>query len=179
MCGIAGFLGQRDTELLTTMSHTFVHRGPDDSGIYEGRFINLAFRRMSVLDIDKGNQPIVSNNKKIIGMVNGEIYNFKELRHELKNLGINFNSNSDSEVVIQGYQIWGSDVFNKLLGMFAIALWDTEIEKLILARDPIGKKPLHYFIDLDTAFFSSEIKTIHLASKKKLTLNPESIVEYF
>jgi asparagine synthase (glutamine-hydrolysing) len=179
MCGIAGFLGQRDTDLLTTMSHTLVHRGPDDSGIYEDGFINLAFRRMSVLDIDKGNQPIVSNNKKIIGMVNGEIYNFKELRHELKNLGINFNSNSDSEVVIQGYQIWGSGIFNKLRGMFAIALWDAEIKKLILARDPIGKKPLHYFIDLDTAFFSSEIKTIHLASKKKLSLNPESVVEYF
>ena len=177
MCGIAGFLGQKDTDLLTTMSHTLVHRGPDDSGIYEDGSINLAFRRMSVLDIDKGNQPIVSNNKKIIGMVNGEIYNFKELRHELKNLGINFNSNSDSEVVIQGYQIWGSGIFNKLRGMFAIALWDAETKKLILARDPIGKKPLHYFIDSNTAFFSSEIKTIHLASKRKFSLNLESVLE--
>jgi asparagine synthase (glutamine-hydrolysing) len=179
MCGIAGFTGPSDSLLLSSMGESLKHRGPDDSGLFYDEKINFAFQRMSVLDIDNGNQPLVSSNEKIVGMVNGEIYNFKELRHELIKLGINFKSNSDSEVVIQGYQIWGSEVFNKLRGMFAISLWDTEAKKLILARDPIGKKPLYYFIDSGKAFFSSEIKTIHLANQKRLSLNTSALIEYF
>ena len=144
MCGLAGFIGQQDAGLLESMSLSLEHRGPDDSGMFVGKKINFAFRRMSVIDLSHGHQPIYSENKKIVGMVNGEIYNFKELRQELVNAGFKFSSNSDSEVVIQGYQYWGTEVFSKLRGMFAIALWDIEKEKLILARDPIGKKPIHY-----------------------------------
>ena len=179
MCGLAGFIGQQDSDLLESMSHSLEHRGPDDSGTYVGKDINLAFRRMSVIDLSHGNQPIHSENKKIVGMVNGEIYNFKELRQELVNSGCKFASNSDSEVVIQGYQYWGTAVFSKLRGMFAIAMWDIDQEKLLLARDPIGKKPIHYFIDKDKAVFASEIKTLVLSTKRKLELDTESIIEYF
>ena len=179
MCGIAGFIGKPDQLLLEAMSESLRHRGPDDEGKYTLQEVNFAFRRMSVLDLSNGNQPLKSENQKIVGMVNGEIYNYKNLRSELISLGVKFTTNSDSEVVIQGYQTWGSDVFKKLRGMFAIALWDDDAKKLILARDPIGKKPLHYLIDSNKAFFSSEIKTIYIANKKKLSLNPESIIEYF
>jgi asparagine synthase (glutamine-hydrolysing) len=179
MCGIAGFIGKRDQLLLDAMSESLKHRGPDDEGKYTQEEVNFAFRRMSVLDLSNGNQPIKSENQKIIGMVNGEIYNYKALRSELISRGINFTTNSDSEVVIQGYQTWGTDLFKKLRGMFAIALWDDDAKKLILARDPIGKKPLHYLIDSNKAFFSSEIKTIHMANKKRLSLNTESMIEYF
>jgi asparagine synthase (glutamine-hydrolysing) len=179
MCGLAGFIGQQDSDLLESMSHSLEHRGPDDSGIYVGKEINLAFRRMSVIDLSHGNQPIHSENKRIVGMVNGEIYNFKEIRQELVNSGCKFTSNSDSEVVIQGYQYWGTDVFSKLRGMFAIALWDIDQEKLLLARDPIGKKPIHYFIDKDKAIFASEIKTLAISAKTKLELDADSIMEYF
>jgi len=179
MCGIAGFIGQQDLALLESMSHSMEHRGPDDSGIYVGKEINLAFRRMSVIDLSYGNQPIHSENKRIVGMVNGEIYNFKEIRQELVNSGCVFSSNSDSEVVIQGYQYWGTAVFSKLRGMFAIALWDIDQEKLLLARDPIGKKPIHYFIDKDKAIFASEIKTLVISAKTKLELDTDSMMEYF
>jgi asparagine synthase (glutamine-hydrolysing) len=179
MCGLAGFIGQQDLALLESMSHSMEHRGPDDSGIYVGKEINLAFRRMSVIDLSYGNQPIHSENKRIVGMVNGEIYNFKEIRQELVNSGCVFSSNSDSEVVIQGYQYWGTAVFSKLRGMFAIALWDIDQEKLLLARDPIGKKPIHYFIDKDKAIFASEIKTLVISAKTKLELDTDSMMEYF
>ena len=179
MCGLAGFIGQQDLALLESMSHSMEHRGPDDSGIYVGKEINLAFRRMSVIDLSYGNQPIHSENKRIVGMVNGEIYNFKEIRQELVNSGCVFSSNSDSEVVIQGYQYWGTAVFSKLRGMFAIALWDIDQEKLLLARDPIGKKPIHFFIDKDKAIFASEIKTLVISAKTKLELDTDSIMEYF
>jgi asparagine synthase (glutamine-hydrolysing) len=179
MCGLAGFIGQQDLALLESMSHSMEHRGPDDSGIYVGKEINLAFRRMSVIDLSHGNQPIHSENKRIVGMVNGEIYNFKEIRQELVNSGCVFSSNSDSEVVIQGYQYWGTAVFSKLRGMFAIALWDIDQEKLLLARDPIGKKPIHYFIDKDKAIFASEIKTLVISAKTKLELDTDSMTEYF
>ena len=179
MCGLAGFIGQQDAGLLESMSLSLEHRGPDDSGMFVGKEINFAFRRMSVIDLSHGHQPIHSENKKIVGMVNGEIYNFKELRQDLVNAGCKFSSNSDSEVVIQGYQYWGTEVFSKLRGMFAIALWDIEKEKLILARDPIGKKPIHYYIDNDKAMFASEIKTLAIAVKRKLELDADSITEYF
>jgi asparagine synthase (glutamine-hydrolysing) len=179
MCGLAGFIGQQDLALLESMSHSMEHRGPDDSGIYVGKDINLAFRRMSVIDLSHGNQPIHSENKRIVGMVNGEIYNFKEIRQELVNFGCVFSSNSDSEVVIQGYQYWGTTVFSKLRGMFAIALWDIDQEKLLLARDPIGKKPIHYFIDKDKAIFASEIKTLVISAKTKFELDTDSMIEYF
>ena len=158
MCGIAGFIGKPDQLLLDAMSESLKHRGPDDEGKYTREEVNFAFRRMSVLDLSNGNQPIKSQNQKIIGMVNGEIYNYKTLRSELISRGIKFTTNSDSEVVIQGYQTWGTDVFKKLRGMFAIALWDDDAKKLILARDPIGKKPLHYLIDSNKAFFHQRLK---------------------
>jgi asparagine synthase (glutamine-hydrolysing) len=179
MCGLAGFIGQQDAGLLESMSLSLEHRGPDDSGIFVGKEINFAFRRMSVIDLSHGHQPIYSENKKIVGMVNGEIYNFKELRQDLVNAGCKFSSNSDSEVVIQGYQYWGTEVFSKLRGMFAVALWDIDKEKLILARDSIGKKPIHYYIDIDKAIFASEIKTLAIAAKRKLELDTDSITEYF
>ena len=155
MCGIAGFLGQPNRELLKKLSQTLIHRGPDDSGEYEDGFVSLAFRRMSVLDLDQGNQPIFSNDSQLVGIVNGEIYNYRELRSQLIQLGHKFKSNSDSEVVIHGYRQWGTNIFSRLRGMFAVALWDSNNENLILARDPIGKKPLHFFQDKNSLIFSS------------------------
>lgn len=179
MCGIAGFLGQPNRELLKKLSQTLIHRGPDDSGEYEDGFISLAFRRMSVLDLDQGNQPIFSNDSQLVGIVNGEIYNYRELRSQLIQLGHKFKSNSDSEVVIHGYRQWGTNIFSRLRGMFAVALWDSNNENLILARDPIGKKPLHFFQDKNSFIFSSEIKTIAEVHKNILKINTDSMIEYF
>ena len=179
MCGISGFLGKGNQSILEAMADSMKHRGPDDEGFYIHDQVGLAFRRMSVIDVNGGHQPIISKCSNSICMVNGEIYNFKKLREELVELGHIFYTDSDSEVVIHGYEQWDTNIFSKLDGMFAIAIWDVIKKKLILARDPLGKKPLHYYQKDNNFYFASEIKTILRVISHKLDIDKESIFEYF
>ena len=166
MCGIAGFIDfKKNTglEVLKSMTDAMTHRGPDDSGyeVYEapGASIGFGQRRLSILDLSPlGHQPMHFGD--YIVDFNGEIYNFKEIRKELEGKGYSFNSWSDTEVILKGYDRWGMDVVHKFIGMFAIALYDKKKEKVILIRDRAGVKPLFCFRKDDILLFGSELKAL-------------------
>jgi len=161
MCGICGIYGLGDDALVRRMVAAIRHRGPDDSGTYVDDRISLGHARLSIIDLsEKGRQPMSNEDGNIWLSVNGEIYNFQELRHELEKKGHRFYSRSDSEVIIHAYEEYGLDFVNRLRGMFALALYDKKRNRLILARDPIGKKPLYYYFDGKQLIFASEIKAI-------------------
>jgi asparagine synthase (glutamine-hydrolysing) len=173
MCGICGVWGeQRDTTVFD-MAQTLVHRGPDDSGHYFDGKVSLGHRRLSIVDLsERGRQPMSNEDNSIWLVVNGEIYNHKELRNTLSNH--TFRSNSDSETIIHAYEQYGMQFLNKLRGMFALALYDKPKELLILARDPIGKKPLYVYHDSKRLAFASEIKAL-LVDK---SINMEALCGY-
>lgn len=167
MCGICGYLSDKNilTEALREMNDTMYHRGPDDSGVWEEHSprgaIGLAQRRLSIFDLSyAGHQPMLSHDKKIITVYNGEIYNYRELRKELEQTGYRFHSECDTEVMIAAYQEWGYSCFARFNGMFAIALYERESGRLILARDRMGKKPLYYYQNGNDFVFASELKPI-------------------
>jgi asparagine synthase (glutamine-hydrolysing) len=160
MCGICGFLGFEDREVLKRMVKILAHRGPDDSGLYVDENVSLGHARLSIIDLsERGRQPMSNENGPIWIVYNGETYNFKDLRRNLEKKH-NFYSDTDTEVLIHAYEEYGIDFIKKLRGMFAFALYDSEKKKLILARDPIGKKPLYYYWDGERFIFASEIKAI-------------------
>lgn len=136
------------------------HRGPDDSGVYTTRNIGLGHRRLSIIDLQAGKQPLSNEDNTVWVVFNGEIYNFRELRNELLRRGHTFKTQTDTEVIVHLYEDHGEDFVRKLRGMFAIALWDETSETLILARDRVGIKPLYYFMNDDCILFGSEIKSI-------------------
>src|SRR5271163_832990 len=168
MCGISGFLMAgaslpiREIEArLWRMIATLRHRGPDDEGVWTDRRAGLAHARLSIIDLSPaGHQPMVSADGTAWITYNGEIYNFAEIRQELEALGYPFRSRSDTEVIVNGWQAWGPKVFSRLRGMFALAIWDRRSQRLILARDRIGKKPLYYAPTATTFLFGSEIKAV-------------------
>lgn len=173
MCGIAGYWGDGTEEVLHTMADTLRHRGPDDAGYFRDGAIGLAHRRLSIIDTSAaGHQPMGGEDGRVQVVFNGEIYNFQELRKNLKEKH-RFKSHSDTEVIIHLYEEIGVDVFSKLEGMFAIALYDREEKKLILARDKMGKKPLYYGVFGSTLIFGSELKALmaHPIFKKELNLS--------
>src|SRR2546430_15652784 len=139
------------------MCQTIVHRGPDDEGIYAQGSVGLGMRRLSIIDLSGGRQPIHNEDKSVWVVFNGEIYNFPELRRELETRGHRFYTHTDTEVIVHLYEELGADCVRKLRGMFAIALWDEPRRSLLLARDRLGKKPLHYVLQFDRLFFSSQI----------------------
>ncbi|MGA3110026.1 MAG: hypothetical protein ABSD99_11375, partial [Candidatus Bathyarchaeia archaeon] len=136
------------------------HRGPDDTGFYLDTTVGLANARLSIIDIEGGHQPIHNENGTVHVTYNGEIYNYRQLRHELQQLGHEFKTQSDTEVIVHGYEQYGESFASKLNGMFAIALWDSTKKKLILARDRMGIKPLYYLVKDDVLLFASEMKAI-------------------
>jgi len=136
------------------------HRGPDDTGFYLDTTVGLANARLSIIDIEGGHQPIHNENGTVHVTYNGEIYNYRQLRHELQQLGHEFKTQSDTEVIVHGYEQYGESFVSKLNGMFAIALWDSTKKKLILARDRMGIKPLYYLVKDDVLLFASEMKAI-------------------
>ena len=150
------------------------HRGPDDTGFYVDSNIGLANARLSIIDIEGGHQPIQNEDGTVHVTYNGEIYNYRQLRRELEVQGHSFRTKSDTEVIVHGYEQYGEGFVKKLNGMFAIALWDSKQKKLILARDRMGIKPLHYTIRKGTLLFASEIKAI-LQSPCSRTVNLESL----
>jgi asparagine synthase (glutamine-hydrolysing) len=165
MCGIAGFLhfdNERtaDKNLLERITNVLIHRGPDGSGYYCNHAIALGHRRLSIIDLATGHQPMFNHDKSLAIVFNGEIYNYIELREELKKWGHHFTTDSDTEVILKSYEQWGFDCQNKFNGMWAFALWDERKKRLFISRDRIGEKPLYYSLHDSTFIFGSEIKSI-------------------
>jgi asparagine synthase (glutamine-hydrolysing) len=184
MCGICGIFEfhRRDIipeALVHRMNDTMIHRGPDDEGIYVGEGIGLGFRRLSIIDLSGGHQPISNEDGRIWVMLNGEIYNYAELRQDLLNRGHQFRTRSDTESIVHLYEEYGEDCFRRLRGMFAIALWDSRERKLVLARDRVGKKPLFYSADEKGILFGSELKALLAANGLSRSIDNEALADYF
>lgn len=165
MCGIAGIVHfdisrKVDESVLKRITNCLVHRGPDGEGFYIANHIGLGHRRLSIIDLSTGSQPMFNDDKTIAVILNGEIYNYIELREELKGHGYKFHTNSDTEVIIRAYEKWGTDCQGKFNGMWAFALWDERKKQLFISRDRIGEKPLFYSTYDNTFIFGSEIKSI-------------------
>jgi asparagine synthase (glutamine-hydrolysing) len=180
MCGICGqynYLRQNpvDGSTIERMTKSLTHRGPDDEGYYISGSLGFGFRRLSIIDLQGGHQPMPDQEEKTWVVFNGEIYNFQELRKELEGYGHVFQTRSDTEVIIHGYKQWGTKVFNRLNGMFGLAIWDQTKKKLIIARDPMGIKFVYYKIESDCVYFGSEIRAILAATKEKSEIDPISL----
>lgn len=160
MCGIAGIVIQSNDKLniVKKMAKRIEHRGPDGEGFYSDDFIALAHKRLSIIDLSSGNQPMYNETKDIVVVYNGEIYNYIELKDELKALGHKFKTKSDTEVLVHGYETWGKDLPKHLRGMFAFAIYNKKDKSLFLARDNFGIKPLYYTNMNNSFMFASEIK---------------------
>lgn len=184
MCGICGFISRRNIslELLSKMNNTMIHRGPDDSGLEilhdnQGYNIGLAHRRLSIIDLSaNGHQPMWSDDNRIVIVFNGEVYNFKDLKNELQDYC--FRSDSDTEVIVAAYKKWGESCISRLQGMFAIAIYDLNLSKVILARDHIGEKPLYYWKKKDEVYFASELKPLMQLPWFEKAINKEVLARY-
>ena len=162
MCGICGFTGQiidRD-ETIKNMTEVITHRGPDDNGFYLDDDISMGFRRLSIIDLGTGHQPIYNEDKTLVLTFNGEIYNYKELRGELVAQGHVFSTETDSEVLLHGFEQWGEKLLDRLRGMFGFAIYNKKDKSLFIARDFFGIKPMHYTQVGDSFVYASEIKSI-------------------
>jgi asparagine synthase (glutamine-hydrolysing) len=162
MCGIAGIVGSRedgriDEATIRRMCNAIVHRGPDEEGVFIKNGAGLGMRRLSIIDLAGGHQPIFNEDRSIWIVYNGEVYNFQELRPDLEARGHRFQTHSDTETIVHLYEEYGSDCVKKLRGMFAFALYDERNQRLLLARDRFGKKPLHYSLSNGALYFASEI----------------------
>ena len=182
MCGICGMLNTNgkpaDLTLLKDMMGLMRHRGPDDEGIYKYKNMGMGIRRLSVIDLSTGHQPISNEDESIWVMQNGEIYNYQEVRYETESKGHVYKTKSDTEVIVHLYEEYGEEFVDKLNGMFSIALWDERQEKLILVRDRFGIKPLFYFFDGHKLLFSSEIKAILSDPTINREINPTALNQY-
>ena len=180
MCGFAGFTGRLDNgeEVLTNMMNRIIHRGPDSAGQHIDGKAYMGFRRLSIIDLDNGSQPMYNEDKKIVITFNGEIYNHQELRAELIEKGHIFANNSDTEVLIHAYEEYGEDMLNKLRGMFAFVIWDSEKETLFGARDFFGIKPFYYAVVDGNLVYGSEIKSILEYPGYKKELNETALENY-
>src|SRR5438128_1964346 len=177
MCGIAGqynFIRREPVEpdTIRRMTESIRHRGPDDEGYFFEGAIGLGFRRLSIIDLAGGHQPMSDAEETVWIIFNGEIYNYKELRAELQSKGHQFRTNSDTEVIVHGYKEWGTEVFNHLNGMFGLAIWDVHKERLVVARDAMGIKLIYYKIDNGKLTFGSEIRPILAAQDSKPEVDP-------
>lgn len=178
MCGINGF-NFKDQKLIEAMVKKTHHRGPDDSGIFSDEKTSLGHNRLSIIDLSQaGHQPMISTDNNFVIIFNGEIYNFQEIKKELEAKGCISKSKTDTEVILLGFQEWGVKIFEKLNGIFALAIWDRKNETLYLARDPYGVKPLYYFWQDNKLIFSSEIKSI-LEHPIKRELRVDALNIYF
>ena len=183
MCGIAGIVhshpdGAVDNAAVHRMCETIVHRGPDDEGIFVKAGVGLGMRRLSIIDLASGHQPVFNEDKTIWIVFNGEIYNFPELRAELEKRGHRFYTHTDTEVIVHLYEDLGPDCVNKLRGMFVFALYDERCRKLVMARDRLGKKPLHYALTRGRLLFGSEIKSILAVAPELAEVNHEALLQY-
>lgn len=186
MCGINGIIqfNHKRTagdlrNIVHDMNERIIHRGPDDEGLFADEFCSLGMRRLSIIDLAGGNQPIWNPDHTKVIVYNGEIYNFKVLREELIKAGYSFRTNSDTEVILLGYEEYGVEILNKLEGMFAFVIYDLNEKKWILARDRTGEKPLYYHIDPEKAIFASELKSITATGLVKKEIDTTALSQYF
>ncbi len=188
MCGITGYLSRDkfDIQLLKNMTDTLFHRGPDSSGYEmlkdgsEKWCVGFGHRRLSILDLsDKGHQPMTTSDGRLWITFNGEIYNFAEIKSDLLNRGYVFDSMTDTEVILYGYREYGDEIFSRMNGMFALAIWDTVNSELTIARDRFGQKPLFYYHDERNFAFSSELKAIQSLDHLDFSIDINSIAQYF
>jgi asparagine synthase (glutamine-hydrolysing) len=180
MCGIVGVYHPTtdaavDFDLFSKMVGILEHRGPDDDGLYCEGSVALGMRRLSIIDVDGGHQPIHNENSKIWVVFNGEIYNYKELRADLESRGHVFYTQCDTEVLVHAYETWGDDSVLRLNGIFAFALWDTQPHRLLLARDHFGVKPLYYYWNGEQLIFASELKAILLHPAVPRAIDPQGL----
>ena len=180
MCGICGQYYFKESQpvshqTIKKMTDSITHRGPDDEGYHISDSIGLGFRRLSIIDLSGGHQPMSDREKSVWVIFNGEIYNFPELKKELESYGHFFQTRSDTEVIIHGYKQWGPDVLTHLNGMFGLAIWDEKKKRLILARDRMGIKIVYYKIENGLLYFGSEIRAILAGLDKRPDINPAAI----
>src|SRR6266498_4069701 len=184
MCGLSGIYNYKTLEpvserLLKAMNDTLVHRGPDDEGFYVSNEVGLGHRRLSIIDLAAGHQPMTNEDDTVWVAFNGEIYNFTDLHRWLEAKGHQFKTRSDTEIIVHLYEEKGEDCFRELRGMFAIAIWDRRKRKLVLARDRVGKKPLFYYDDGSRVLFGSEIKAILQVPGISRDIDVEALSDYF
>src|SRR4051812_9022254 len=180
MCGICGQYNFKDAapvlrRNVQRMTESIRHRGPDDEGYYISGPVGLGFRRLSIIDLQGGHQPMSDQEQTVWVVFNGEIYNYKELRHELQSFGHVFRTASDTEVIVHGYKQWGEDVFNHLNGMFGLAIWDTLNSRLILARDAFGIKLVYYKIKDSRLYFGSEVRAVLAGTSETAQVDPGAL----
>jgi asparagine synthase (glutamine-hydrolysing) len=183
MCGIAGVVSATRESNITEplvrhMCDQIVHRGPDDEGIYVADGAGLGMRRLSIIDLSGGHQPVFNEDRSAWIVFNGEIFNFLELRPELEKRGHHLTTKSDTETIIHLYEDFGADCVKKLRGMFGLAIYDKNKRKLLLARDRLGKKPLHYALHNGKLYFASEIKSILAVAPELAEVNSQGLLEY-
>ncbi len=189
MCGIAGFVDvggsahanndvERERHTLRQMCDVIRHRGPDDEGTFVGDGAALGMRRLSIIDLGGGHQPIHNEDRSLWVVFNGEIYNYRELRAELSGHGHAFYTDTDTETIVHAYEQWGEDAFSHLRGMFGIALWDRRQRALTLVRDRLGIKPLHYAQHGTALSFGSEIKSLLVSGRVERALDPAALEHY-
>ncbi len=179
MCGICGIVGREDEELLKRMCRLISHRGPDEEGHYVRDGVSLGIRRLKVIDLVSGSQPVSNEDGTVWLVYNGEIYNFPELRRELERRGHSFRSRSDTEVIVHLYEEKGEACVSELRGMFSFALWDARRRMLVLARDRLGEKPLYFTRHDGSLIFASEVKAVIEALGRRPALNPAAVDAYF
>lgn len=180
MCGVCGFTGEiidRD-RVLENMTDVITHRGPDSVGYYKDAGISMGFRRLSIIDLDSGHQPIYNEDKSLVLTFNGEIYNYRELREELVNAGHKFYTQTDSEVLVHGFEEWGEKLPDKLRGMFGFAIYNKKDQSVFIARDFFGIKPMHYAVIDGELVYASEIKSILEFPKYQKKFNYKALDNY-
>jgi asparagine synthase (glutamine-hydrolysing) len=180
MCGISGqfnFVRHEpvDANVIRRMARSIAHRGPDDEGYYVAGSLGLGFRRLSIIDLAGGHQPMSDAEEQVWVVFNGEIYNFKELRAELETFGHRFRTRSDTEVIVHGYKQWGTEVLNRLNGMFGLAIWDVARQRLVVARDAMGIKLIYYRNDDGRLVFGSEIRPLLVAGGERPDVDPQAL----
>src|SRR5450755_1043327 len=184
MCGITGIFDTRgkrsiDLAVLARMNDAQFHRGPDEGSLHIEPGVGFGHRRLSIIDIATGQQPLFNEDGSVVVVFNGEIYNFQELIPELQAAGHHFHTKSDTEVIVHAWEQWGEDCVQRFRGMFAFALWDRHRETLFLARDRLGVKPLYYaLLDDGTFVFGSELKSMLAHPRMKRAIEPAAVEEY-
>ena len=183
MCGIAGFVSggrprEDSSEIVRRMTRSLTHRGPDGEGFFESEGVALGHRRLAIIDLGGGHQPFLSQDGETALVFNGEIYNYIELREELRSAGATFATDSDTEVLLRGWEHWGPGVLERLNGMFAFAIWEGRSRRLTLARDRMGQKPLYYALSSSGLIFGSELKAMLAHPEVDRSIAPASLARY-
>jgi asparagine synthase (glutamine-hydrolysing) len=182
MCGITGILyfdrRQPSCNLLERMTDIMHHRGPDDTGYFIEEGIGLGFKRLSIIDLNEGHQPLSNEDESLWVVFNGEIYNYKFLRSHLQEKGHRFKTETDTEILVHLFEEYGTDCVQHLRGMFAFVIWNKKNRELFCARDFFGIKPFYYYSDHEQFIFGSEIKSVIATNALKKVVNPESLLNY-